>query len=140
MVGRAGTNLLPISQIHLQRRAYCGTPPSVLLNGTTSKTCLKVRFHDLRHSFASHFAMKGGNIYALAKILGHSSPKMTLGPLLAPFARVHQRAAPRDGRPGLRSQPEGSWVRIASFRKCRFSGVEVRTRLKLPECWALLER
>jgi integrase len=36
------------------------------------------RFHDLRHSFASHFAMKGGNIYALAKILGHSNPKMTL--------------------------------------------------------------
>jgi integrase len=36
------------------------------------------RFHDLRHTFASHFAMKGGNIYALAKILGHSSPKMTL--------------------------------------------------------------
>jgi integrase len=35
-------------------------------------------FHDLRHTFASHFAMKGGNIYALAKILGHSSPKMTL--------------------------------------------------------------
>jgi integrase len=36
------------------------------------------RFHDLRHTFASHFAMKGGNIYALAKILGHSNPKMTL--------------------------------------------------------------
>jgi integrase len=36
------------------------------------------RFHDLRHTFASHFAMKGGNIYALAKILGHANPKMTL--------------------------------------------------------------
>jgi len=36
------------------------------------------RFHDLRHTFASHFAMKGGNLYALAEILGHSSPKMTL--------------------------------------------------------------
>jgi integrase len=36
------------------------------------------RFHDLRHTFASHFAMKGGNIYALAKILGHSNPKITL--------------------------------------------------------------
>jgi integrase len=36
------------------------------------------RFHDLRHTFASHFAMGDGNLYALAKILGHSSPKMTL--------------------------------------------------------------
>ena len=36
------------------------------------------RFHDLSHTFASHFAMNGGNIYALAKILGHANPKMTL--------------------------------------------------------------
>jgi len=35
-------------------------------------------FHDLRHTFASHFALKRGNLYALAKILGYSSPKMTL--------------------------------------------------------------
>src|SRR5579864_3080451 len=37
-----------------------------------------VHFHDLRHTFASHFAMKGGNLYALATILGHANPKMTL--------------------------------------------------------------
>jgi len=36
------------------------------------------RFHDLRHTFASHFAMKGGDVYALAKILGHGNPKVTL--------------------------------------------------------------
>jgi integrase len=36
------------------------------------------RFHQLRHTFASHFAMKGGNIYALAVILGHSNPAMTI--------------------------------------------------------------
>jgi integrase len=35
-------------------------------------------FHDLRHTFASHFAMKGGNLYALAMILGHSNPKITI--------------------------------------------------------------
>jgi integrase len=35
-------------------------------------------FHDLRHTMASHFAMKGGNLYALAKILGHSNPKITI--------------------------------------------------------------
>jgi integrase len=37
----------------------------------------KIRFHDLRHTFASHFMMNGGNIYDLQKILGHSSVKMT---------------------------------------------------------------
>lgn len=36
-----------------------------------------VRFHDLRHTFASHFMMNGGNIYDVQKILGHSSLEMT---------------------------------------------------------------
>ncbi len=36
-----------------------------------------IRFHDLRHTFASHFMMKGGNLYDLQKILGHSTVKMT---------------------------------------------------------------
>jgi integrase len=35
------------------------------------------RFHDLRHTFASWFMMKGGDLYELAKILGHSNIKMT---------------------------------------------------------------
>jgi integrase len=34
------------------------------------------RFHDLRHTFASHFIMKGGDIMTLKNILGHSSLKM----------------------------------------------------------------
>jgi len=36
-----------------------------------------IRFHDLRHTFASHFMMNGGNIYDLQKILGHSTMEMT---------------------------------------------------------------
>ena len=36
-----------------------------------------IRFHDLRHSFASIFMMAGGSIYELQKILGHSSIRMT---------------------------------------------------------------
>ncbi len=36
-----------------------------------------IRFHDLRHTFASHFMMNGGNIYDLQKILGHSILEMT---------------------------------------------------------------
>ena len=36
------------------------------------------RFHDLRHTFASHFMMNGGNLYTLAKLLGHKNIKMTM--------------------------------------------------------------
>ena len=35
------------------------------------------RFHDLRHTFASWFMMNGGDLYELAKILGHANIKMT---------------------------------------------------------------
>ncbi|MFC1556724.1 tyrosine-type recombinase/integrase [candidate division KSB1 bacterium] len=38
----------------------------------------KIRFHDLRHTFASNFIMSGGNILSLNKILGHSDLKMTM--------------------------------------------------------------
>jgi integrase len=35
-------------------------------------------FHDLRHSFASHWVMNGGDIFKLQKILGHKSVQMTM--------------------------------------------------------------
>ena len=35
------------------------------------------RFHDLRHTFASQYMMGGGNLYTLAKLLGHRDIKMT---------------------------------------------------------------
>lgn len=34
--------------------------------------------HVLRHSFASHFVMNGGDILTLQKILGHSTVNMTM--------------------------------------------------------------
>lgn len=35
------------------------------------------RFHDLRHTFASHYMMSGGQLHTLSKILGHKDLKMT---------------------------------------------------------------
>jgi integrase len=35
------------------------------------------RFHDLRHTFASHFIMRTGDLPALQGILGHSTPLLT---------------------------------------------------------------
>lgn len=34
--------------------------------------------HVLRHTFASHFVMNGGNIIALQKILGHATIQQTM--------------------------------------------------------------
>ena len=36
-----------------------------------------VTFHDLRHSFASHYMMRGGKIEALQEILGYKDIKTT---------------------------------------------------------------
>ncbi|WP_084703421.1 site-specific integrase [Bacteriovorax sp. Seq25_V] len=37
-----------------------------------------IRFHDLRHTYASHFMMNGGNLYTLQKLLGHTDIKTTM--------------------------------------------------------------
>ena len=61
-----------------------GTPRPTQDTKTAWHTALRraridnFRFPDIRHTFASHFAMKGGNLYALAMILGHSNPKITI--------------------------------------------------------------
>jgi integrase len=38
----------------------------------------RMRFHDLRHTFASHWVLRGGDLFKLQKILGHSNPQMTM--------------------------------------------------------------
>jgi len=49
------------------------------------------RFHDLRHTFASHFMMSTGDLPALQKILGHATLAMTMR--YAHLAEGHVRAA-----------------------------------------------
>ncbi|WP_294901906.1 phage integrase [Tatumella sp. UBA2305] len=49
------------------------------------------RTHVLRHTFASHFMMRGGNILVLQQILGHSTIMMTMR--YAHFAPDHLDAA-----------------------------------------------
>jgi integrase len=49
------------------------------------------RFHDLRHTFASHFMMSTGDLPALQKILGHATPAMTMR--YAHLAEAHVRQA-----------------------------------------------
>jgi integrase len=36
-----------------------------------------VHFHSLRHTFASHWAMRGGDLFKLQKVLGHANVTMT---------------------------------------------------------------
>ncbi len=48
--------------------------PTVVNDGKTTRY---IRFHDLRHTFASHWLMDGGEIFKLQRILGHKSMEMT---------------------------------------------------------------
>ena len=57
--------------------------PVIMLRRFFAKTLkeaniLDFRFHDLRHTFASHYIMKTHDLPALQNILGHSTPAMTM--------------------------------------------------------------
>jgi integrase len=62
-------NGVPIDPQHIYR----------LMNSLSSTVGLtnKIRFHDLRHTFASHFMMNGGSISQLSLILGHTDQRVT---------------------------------------------------------------
>lgn len=71
-----------------------------------------VVFHDLRHSFASHFVMRGGDIYMLQRLLGHKSIEMTMKYAhLAPQAFAGER-----GRFGNAPKARGDLITLPSAR------------------------
>ena len=49
------------------------------------------RFHDLRHTFASHFIMRGGTLKELQEILGHKNITMTMR--YAHLSQEHKKKA-----------------------------------------------
>lgn len=49
------------------------------------------RFHDLRHTFASHFVMRGGTLKELQEILGHATMTMTMR--YAHLSQEHKKKA-----------------------------------------------
>ena len=49
------------------------------------------RFHDLRHSFSSHFIMRGGDLKSLQEILGQSDIKTTMR--YAHLSKAHKKKA-----------------------------------------------
>jgi integrase len=62
-------------------RAECGRPATSVPRLRTPWSRQKLdglHFHDLRHSFASWFVMRGGSLQAPETILGHADIKMTL--------------------------------------------------------------
>ncbi len=62
-------NNKPLSYEHFTYRVFNKTVKKINMR--------KIRFHDLRTTFASNFCMQGGNVFTLSKILGHSSVEIT---------------------------------------------------------------
>lgn len=60
----------PIAYGHLYRQFGVAQTEAGIKN--------KIRFHDLRHTFASNYMMAGGNVFDLQKLLGHTKIEMTM--------------------------------------------------------------
>ena len=104
-VGRMHAPSARIFQETLHRVLDKAKFPSSTQNGKTRRY---ITFHCLRHTFASHYMMRGGDLYKLQKLLGHKSIEMTQRYAhLAPhaFAGEHDRFG--DGR-----EPEGELITL----------------------------
>jgi len=59
-----------VKYAHIYRRFHKAQTKAGITN--------KIRFHDLRHSFATNYMTNGGNVFELQKLLGHTDIKMTM--------------------------------------------------------------
>ncbi len=57
----------------------------------------KIRFHDLRHSFASLLLASGEDVVRVSRLLGHASPKITLDVYSHALPTEHYATAERIG-------------------------------------------
>lgn len=63
-------NGIPLDYEHFKARSFDKV--------VTQAGLRKITFHSLRHTYASHFVMSGGNIQELQPLLGHADIKTTL--------------------------------------------------------------
>jgi len=77
----------PVSHSNLLQRAF--------YPGLRRAGLRKIRFHDLRHSFASLMLANGEDIVRVSRLLGHSSPVVTLGVYSHLLPREHYRSTDR---------------------------------------------
>ncbi len=78
IVYRDGSNKeVVISASVINSQHFSNTRFSKLQERTGIDPLKKLGAHGLRHTFASHYVMNGGSLYALSKLLGHSSIKIT---------------------------------------------------------------
>ena len=73
---RDGGPLLPSGRVYQEVLHRVLAAAGLISSSKTKKRY--VTFHDLRHTFASHWVMRGGDIFKLQKILGHKSIAMTM--------------------------------------------------------------
>jgi integrase len=62
----------------LQRRKRYTDVGEAFENTLTRANIADFRFHDLRHTFASHLAMRGVSLRAIAQLLGHKTLQMVM--------------------------------------------------------------
>ena len=79
----ASTRGTPLGHRNVQRRAL--EQPAIAA-GITGEP--KLRFHDLRHTFASMLIAQGANVVFVSQQLGHANPAITLSVYAHEFARA----------------------------------------------------
>ena len=75
---------LSFEPLHLQyvfsdeRGGFIGDIKTAFKSALSRAGITDFRPHDLRHTFASHYLMRGGSLKGLKEVLGHKDIKMTM--------------------------------------------------------------